>query len=82
MNDELVGFAVQIWRREGHKYVQEWEASPYADGMYTTYNVLGWKSEEQIEMQAETDFGLSRPFERNKFRLKRTDSGWVVEKTR
>ena len=79
MNDELVGFAVQIWRREGHKFVQEWEASPFADGMYTNYEVLGWNSEDEIEMQSETDLGLSEPPQRNKFRLKRSDSGWAIE---
>ncbi len=82
MNDELVGFAVQIWRREGHKFVQEWEASPFADGMYTNYEVLGWNSKDEIWMQAETNFDLPKPPQRNKFRLKHADSGWEIEKMR
>jgi len=79
MNDELVGFAVQIWRREGHKFVQEWEACPFADGMYTTYEVLGWNSEDEIEMRSETNFDPPKPPQTTKFRLKREDSGWAIE---
>jgi hypothetical protein len=36
-NDEQLGFAVQVWRREGHRFVVDWSGSPHAEGVYTSY---------------------------------------------
>jgi hypothetical protein len=37
INDEQLGFAVQIWRREGRRFVLDWSGSSHAGGMYTSY---------------------------------------------
>jgi hypothetical protein len=78
MNDEQLGFAVQVWRRDDHNFVLDWQGSPHADGMYTSYKLLRWLSENTIELQAETDFGLSKPHVTKRFSLHRAANGWGV----
>jgi hypothetical protein len=78
INDEQFGFAVQIWRREGHKFVLEWSASPYTDGFYTSYELVRWKSERTLELRAETTFDPPRSIEKKYFDLHDAADGWKV----
>lgn len=79
--DGRVGFAVQIWRREGDRFVLEWSASPHADGVYTSYDLVRWRSEDMIELRAETTFLPPRPVAIRHFELRRSAEGWKVIET-
>lgn len=78
MNDEKFGFAVQIWRRAGHKFVLDWQGAPNTDGMYTNYKFLSWPSENTIDLQSETRFGLLKLPVTKHFFLHLTAHGWNV----
>jgi hypothetical protein len=81
MNDEQLGFAIQIWRRDGRRFVLEWSGSPHADGMYTTYNLVRWQSDASIELQSETSFDPPKPSALKKFALRQSSQGWKVVET-
>ena len=81
-DDEQIGFAVQIWRREGHTFVREWSGSPYADGSYTAYRLIGWCGEDTIDLQAETSFEPPKPSVTTDFQLRHSAQGWRVVETR
>lgn len=72
MNDQEVGFEMQIFRREKNKFVLDWRGAPHTNGMYTTYKLLGWQSENVIELQSENDFGPSVPYDIKRFDLRFT----------
>jgi hypothetical protein len=76
INDEQLGFAVQIWRREGRRFVLDWSGSPHAEGMYTSYKLIRWPSENTIELQSESSFDPPKPKLLKKFNLSLTRSGW------
>jgi hypothetical protein len=81
MNDEQLGFAVQVWRREGHKFILDWSGSPYAEGMYTSYNLVGWPSEDTIEIESETENEPPQPRVKRHFVLHHAVNGWKVIET-
>ena len=78
MNDEQVGFAMQIWRRAGDTFVLDWSGSPHAKGMYTSYELLSWSSENTIELQAETSFEPPKPSVKKRFELRYSAHNWNV----
>jgi hypothetical protein len=78
MNDDELGFAVQIWRRDGPKYVLDWQGSPHADGSYTSYKLVRWPSENTIELQAKMSFERPKPDVTKRFSLHHTPQGWGV----
>jgi hypothetical protein len=80
MNDEQLGFAVQIWRRDGHRFVLDWSGSPYAEGMYTSYKLVRWSSEGNIELQSETSFVHQKSSVLKEFTLRQAAHGWKVVK--
>jgi len=83
MNDDQVGFAVQIWRRAGGTFALDWSGSPYTDGMYTTYKLLHWRSEGAIELQAETSFERSEQrVLRKNFKLRHSSGKWNLIETK
>jgi hypothetical protein len=79
--DDRVGFAVQLWRREGDRFVLEWSASPHTDGVYTSYDLVRWRSEDIIELRAKTTFLPPRPFAIRHFELRHSADGWKVVET-
>lgn len=82
MNDEELGYAVQIWRREGDKFVFDWSSSPHVAGIYTSYDLVRWPSEDTIELQSENHFEPPKPRVRTRFSLHRTGRGWEVVETK
>jgi hypothetical protein len=78
INDELVGFAIQIWRRKGYRFALDWSGSPYTNGMYTSYRFIGWPSEGTIELQSETSFEPPKQNVSKRFNLRRTSRDWQV----
>jgi hypothetical protein len=78
MNDEQLGFAVQIWRRDGHRFVLDWSGSPYAEGMYTSYKLVRWPSEGKIELHSETSFDPPKSSLLKKFTLRQAARGWKI----
>ena len=78
MNDEQVGFAVQVWRRAAHGFVLEWSGSPYTEGMYTSYELVRWTSENIIELREETSFEPPKPSVRKHFELRYAVHKWNV----
>lgn len=79
MNDEELGFAVQIWRRQGSTFVLDWQGSPAAEGLYTSYTLVDWASEHEIDIRSETNFGQSRPLVIKTISLRQAPRGWDFE---
>jgi len=77
-NDEVVGFAVQVWRRSGDRYVLDWSGSPETTGIYTSYKLVKWQSEGRIDLQADIDFEPPRPTATKHFELVHSDQTWNV----
>jgi hypothetical protein len=78
---DATGPAVQVWRRQGTKFVVEWTGSPYKEPE-TQYSVLGWWSPGRIDLRATTrgewdrEAGRSTPDIVKYFTLKRRPKGW------
>jgi hypothetical protein len=81
-NDDELGFAVQIWRQDGGRFIQDWSGSPNSEGVYVSYRMLRWPSEEIIELQSETSFEPPRPNLLKRFSLRHEASGWQVVESR
>ena len=77
-NDPELGFAVQIWRRDGARFIQDWSGSPHSDGMYVSYKMLRWPSEDVIVVQSDISFEPPKPNVLKKFTLRRGADGWRV----
>lgn len=82
MNDEQIGFAVQIWRRNGHKFILDWSGSPYTEGSYTSYELVRWLNENIIVLHATTDFDPPKPSVKMHFELRQVADGWKVVEVR
>ena len=78
INDEQVGFAVQIWRREGHRFLLDWSGSPHLEGFYTTYALEHWAREGSIALRAENRFESPKPNAITHFELDHLADGWKV----
>jgi hypothetical protein len=81
MNDNEVGFAVQIWRREGHRFVLDWSGSPHTEGSYTSYELVGWPVENRIRLRSETDFESEKPTLKKYFELHLSGHRWNLVET-
>lgn len=77
-NDPELGFAVQIWRRNGARFIQDWSGSPHSDGMYVSYKMLRWPSEDVIEVQSDISFEPPKPNILKRFTLRRRADGWKM----
>lgn len=82
MNDEQLGFAIQVWRRDGHRFVLDWSGSPHADGGYTSYKLVRWPSESTIALQSETSFDPPKTNLLKQFTLRHAAKGWNVIEVR
>jgi len=78
MNDQEVGFGLQIWRREGRKFILDWVGSPHVEGIYTSYELLRWRLEDKIELRAENSFEPPKPNVQKYFDLCRSGQRWDV----
>lgn len=81
MNDNEIGFAVQIWQRNGHLFHLEWEEAPNTGGLYTSYKLLSWPTEDVIHILSETTLDISGdkwPVERRQLTLQRSMNGWHI----
>jgi len=74
-NDGVLGFVVQIWRRDPAKITLDWSGSPHSDGVYVTYRLLRWQSEDVIDAEAEVSEG-SKPNITSKFTVRRIAGRW------
>lgn len=77
-NDAQIGFAVQIWSREEHRFVLKWTGSPYTDGIYTTYKLLNWSSDTAAKFEAKTDFIPPKRSSVNTFEVRCSITGWKI----
>jgi hypothetical protein len=82
VNDEQVGFAVQIWRREGHGFILDWSGSPHVEGFYTSYALEHWFKEDSIALLAENRFEPPKPNAITHFELHHVADGWEVVEAR
>jgi hypothetical protein len=78
MNDEELGFAVQIWRRDGRRFVLDWSGAPHADGEYTSYRLVRWDSENRIDLRSETSFVPPKQSVSKNFSLLHSAKGWSI----
>jgi len=78
MNDQEIGFGIQIWRREGRKFIIDWVGSPYIEGIYTSYKLVRWRLEDKIELRAENSFEPPKPNVQKYFDLCRSGQRWNV----
>ena len=74
-NDAALGFVVQIWRRETAKFTLDWSGSPHSGGVYATYRLLGWRSEDVIDAEAEIS-EWPKPDHSRKFTVRRSAGRW------
>jgi hypothetical protein len=74
-NDAALGFVVQIWRREAAKFILDWSGSPHSGGVYATYRLLRWRSEDVIDAEAEISDG-PKPDRARKFTVRRIAGRW------
>jgi hypothetical protein len=81
VNDEQVGFAVQIWSRVDHKFILDWSGSPHTEGMYTSYELVRWPSENTIELQAKISFAPPKPSMTKRFELRYAAHRWDIFET-
>jgi len=82
MDDGVLGFAIQVWRREGPRFVLDWEGSPHVEGIYTWYKLVRWPSENTIQLQAKIDFAPPRPDAIRHFSLQHAAQGWEIIESR
>jgi hypothetical protein len=78
MNDEQLGFAVQVWRRDGARFVLDWSGSPHAEGGYTSYRLVRWLSEGTIELQSDASLEPPKTNLLKRFTLRHAAKGWNV----
>ena len=76
-NDGVLGFVVQIWRREAGKFILDWSGSPHSGGVYVTYKLLRWRSEDVIDAEAEISDG-PKPDHSRKFTVRRIAGRWKL----
>jgi len=82
INDEQIGFAVQIWHRKGHGFLIDWSGAPYTEGSYTSYELVRWSKENIIVLRAKTNFFTPRHSAIAKFELHHLADGWKVVEVR
>ena len=82
MNDDQIGFAVQMWRREGPRFVLDWSGSPYTDGIYTSYQLIRWTEENKVVLRADVNFEPPRDDGIREFTLSHSANGWGIVGTR
>lgn len=78
INDVQIGFAVQIWRREGSRFILDWSGSPHIEGFYTSYALEHWSREDSIALLAENSFEPPKPNAIMHFELHHAADGWKV----
>lgn len=78
VNDDEVGFGLQIWRRQGHKYVLDWSRDDRSLGAYISYKLLEWPSEDTIKLQSQEDTTPGDPPVTKVFDLHYSGHHWAV----
>lgn len=74
VDDEQVGSEVQMWRRDGNKFVLEWSGSPlHAEGYDTSYRLVRWPEENTVVLSASDS---ADPGDWRRFDLRHLDDGW------
>jgi hypothetical protein len=77
-DDQLLGFEVQIWRRVGNRFREEWSGSPNSDGIYVTYRLVQWPSENVVVVESKTSYGPSKSDVVKQVSIGRNAKGWAV----
>lgn len=78
VNDEELGFGLQVWRRQGHGYVLDWSRDDNTLGAYVSYKLLAWPSEDTIELQSQVDATSTSPASTKAFDLREAGHHWTV----
>jgi hypothetical protein len=73
-NDAVGEYAIQVWRREGSRFVLDWKR----DDGYAKYKLVRWASENTIELQAKIGFEPPKPDVTKRLSLHHTPQGWGV----
>lgn len=79
IDDERLGFAMQLWARSGHKFDLKWTAAPFAHATptsMTTYRLLGWNSEKALAVEAETRDDSPAPRTTKRFVVHESAGEW------
>ena len=89
MNDEELGFAVQVWRRNGSKFILDWSGFPGQESVststdyklitYTDYKLTEWSNDNKIDLQARLDF-LGREQAVHRYSLHNSELGWTIKR--
>jgi len=82
INDEQLGFAVQIWHRDGHRFILDWSGSPHTDGFYTSYSLKHWSKEDSIALLAVNRFEPPKQNAITHFELHHAADGWKIVEAR
>lgn len=77
MNDVVGDYAIQVWRREGVRFVMDWRGWPHPNES-ASYKLVRWPSENTVELQVKIDFGLPKPQVTKRASLNHTAQGWEV----
>jgi hypothetical protein len=77
-NDEQLGFQVQIWRRDGPRFIEEWSGSPNSDGNYVAYRLVQWPSEDAVTVESKTSYDPPKPDVVKRITIGRNAKGWSV----
>jgi len=78
MDDERIGFGIQIWHRRGPGFALEWSGTPRFGGTYSSYELIGWSKENTIELSAEIGFDSPQPNLKKFFALSYSKPGWAI----
>jgi hypothetical protein len=80
-NDTNGKFEVQLWRRQGDRFISEWTGSPFFTGEYLYYQFTGWAEEDVIELRANENPNSVKPNIVTNFQLRHTPQGWAAVAT-
>jgi hypothetical protein len=78
INDGMVGFQVQLWKRHGDRFVSEWTGEPFFTGQYMNYDFVGWPDEDVIDLRADENRNSIEPNIVTNFQLRHTSEGWRI----
>jgi len=78
INDGMVGFQVQFWKRNGDRFVSEWSGTPFFTGQYMNYDFVGWPDEDVIDLRADENRNSVEPNIVTNFQLRHTSAGWSI----
>ncbi|BAM86887.1 conserved exported hypothetical protein [Bradyrhizobium oligotrophicum S58] len=77
-NDPEVGFAVEVWQKNGDRFAKVWTGSPNSDGIYVSYRLIRWISEDAFLIETKTKYGGKKPDALQEVLIVRDASGWKI----